>query len=53
MNKTQLAEKQHGNQLKKDKREIKLNNKEHKKQNGKNRSEKIYKKYNHQLQKTK
>ena len=54
MNKTRLAEKRYRDKLKKDKKEIRLNNKKHKKQNEKiRRSEEDYKKYNHQLQKTK
>ena len=53
-NKSQLAEKRYRDKLKKDKKEIRLNNKKHKKQNKKIRKrEKDYKNYNHQLQKTK
>ena len=53
-NKTRLAEKRYRDKLKKDKREIKLNNKKHEKQNKKIRKrEEGYKIYNHQLQKTK
>ena len=53
-NKTRLAEKRYRDKLKKDKKEIRLNNKKHKKQNKKNRKrEEDYKKYNHHLQKTK
>ena len=53
-NKTRLAEKRYRDKLKKDKKEIRLNNKKHKKQNKKIRKhEEDYKKYNHQLQKTK
>ena len=54
MNKTRLAEKRYRDKLKKDKKEIRLNNKKHKKQNKKIRKrEENYKKYNRQLQKTK
>ena len=35
MNKTRLAEKRYGDKRKKDKKEIRLNNKKHKKQNKK------------------
>ena len=53
-NKTRLAEKRYRDKLKKDKKEIRLNNKKHKKQNKKIRKhEEDYKKYNRQLQKTK
>ena len=53
-NKTRLASKRYRDKLKKDKKEIRLNNKKHKKQNKKIRKhEEDYKKYNHQLQKTK
>ena len=53
-NKTRLAEKRYRDKLKKDKKEIRLNNKKHKKQNKKIRKhEEDYKKYNSQLQKTK
>ena len=53
-NKTQLAEKRYWDKRKKDKKEIRLNNKKHKKQNKKIRKhEEDYKKYNRQLQKTK
>ena len=48
MNKTRLAEKRYRDKLKKDKIEIRLNTKTHKKQ-----IKEGYKKYNHQLQKTK
>ena len=52
-NKTRLAEKRYRDKRKKDKKEIRLNNKKHKKQNKKIRKlEEDYKKYNHQLQKT-
>ena len=44
MNKTRLAEKRYRDKLKKDKKEIRINNKKH---------EEDYKKYNRQLQKTK
>ena len=54
MNKTRLAEKRYRDKPKKDKKEIRLNNKKHKKQSKKIRKhEEDYKKYNHQLQKTK
>ena len=54
MNKTRLAEIRHKDKLKKDKKEIRSNNKKHKKQNKKIRKrEEDYKKYNRQLQKTK
>ena len=54
MNKTKLAEKRYRDKRKKDKKEIRLNNKKHKKQNKKIRKrEEDYKKYNRQLQKTK
>ena len=54
MNKTRLAEKRYRDKLKKDKKEIRLNNRKHKKQNKKIRKhEEDYKKYNRQLQKTK
>ena len=54
MNKTRLAEKRYRDKLKKDEKEIRLNNKKHKKQNKKiKKREEDYKKYNHQLQKTK
>ena len=54
MNKTRLAEKRYRDKRKKDKKEIRLNNKKHKKQNKKIRKhEEDYKKYNRQLQKTK
>ena len=53
-NKTRLAEKRYRDKLKKDKKEIRLNNKKHKKQNKKTRKhEEDYKKYNRLLQKTK
>ena len=53
-NKTRLAEKQYRDKLKKDKKEIRLNNIKHKKQNKKIRKrEEDFKKYNRQLQKTK
>ena len=53
-NKTQLAEKRYRDERKKDKKEIRLNNKKQKKQNKKIRKhEEDYKKYNRQLQKTK
>ena len=53
MNKTRLAEKRYRDKVKKDKKEIRLNNKKHKKQNKKIRKhEEDYKKYNRQLQKT-
>ena len=53
-NKTRLAEKRYRDKLKKDKKEIRLNNKKHKKQNKKIRKrEEDFKKYNRQLQKTK
>ena len=48
MNKTRLAEKRYRDKLKKDKKELRLNTKTHKKQNKED-----YKKYNRQLQKTK
>ena len=55
MNKTRLTEKRYRDKLKKDKKEIRLNNKKHKKQNKKIRKHDVedYKKYNRQLQKTK
>ena len=54
MNKTRLAEKRYRDKLKKDKKEIRLNNKKHKNQNKKIRKrEEDFKKYNRQLQKTK
>ena len=54
MNKTQLAENRYRDKRKKDKKEIRLNNKKHKKQNKKIRKhEEDYKKYNRLLQKTK
>ena len=54
MNKTRLAEKRYRDKRKKDKKEIRLNNKKHKKQNKKIRkSKEDYKEYNRQLQKTK
>ena len=53
-NKTRLAEKRYRDKLKKSKKEIRLNNNQHKKQNKKIRKhEEDYKNYNHQLQKTK
>ena len=53
-NKTRLAEKRYRDKRKKDKKEIRINNKKHKKQNKKIRKhEEDYKKYNRQLQKTK
>ena len=53
-NKTRLAEKRYRDKLKKDKKEIRLNAKEHKKQNKKIRkTEENYGKYNHPIQKTK
>ena len=53
MNKTRLAEKRYRDKLKKDKKEIILNNKKHKKQNKKIRKhEEDYEKYNRQLPKT-
>ena len=54
MNKTRLAEKRYRDKLKKDEKEIRLNNKKHEKQNKKVRkNEENYKRYNHQLQKAK
>ena len=54
MNETRLTEKRYRDKQKKDKKEIRLNNKKHKKQNKKIRKhEEDYKKYNRQLQKTK
>ena len=54
MNKTRLTEKRYRDKLKKDKKEIRLNNKKHKKQNKKIRKhEEDYKKYNRQLKKQK
>ena len=53
-NKTRLAEKRYRDKLKKDKKEIRLNTKKHKKQNKRIRKIKEnYDDYNHQLQKTK
>ena len=53
-NKTRLAKKRYRDKLKKDKKEIGLNNKKHKKQIKKIRKrEEDYKKHNRQLQKTK
>ena len=50
MDKTRLAEKRYRNKLKKDKKEIELNNKTHKKESKECRkSEEDYKKCNHQL----
>ena len=54
MNKTRLAEKRFRDKLKKDKEEIRLNTKKHKKQNNKFRKIKeSYYDYNRQLHKTK
>ena len=54
LKKTRLTEKRYRDKLKKDKKEIRLNNKKHRKQNKKSRKhEENYKKYNRQLQKTK
>ena len=54
MNKTRLTEKRYRDKLKKEKKEIRLNNKKEKKQNKKIRKhEENYKKYNRQLQRTK
>ena len=52
-NKTRLAEKRDRDKLKQDKEEIRLNNKKHKNKKKVGKSEEDYKKYNHQLQKTK
>ena len=53
-NKTQLAEKRYRDERKKDKKEVGLNNKKHKKQNKKIRkSKEDFKKYNHQFKKQK
>ena len=54
MNKTHLAKKRYRDKLEKEKKEINLNNKGHKKQNKEiRRSGEDYKKYNHRLQKPK
>ena len=54
MNKTRLADKRYRDKLKKDKKEIRLNTKKHKKQNKRTREiNENYDDYNRQLQKTK
>ena len=53
-NKTRLAEKRYRDKLKKDKKEIRLNIKKHKKQiNKRRKDEEDYKNHNHHLRKTK
>ena len=53
MNKTRLSENRYRDQIKKDKKEFKISNEKHEKQNKEIRKcEGDYKKYNHQKQKT-